>query len=258
MPRRRTNRRRRSLAAAFLPLALLGLFVELGIALWVSPRFQVKQVMVTGNRLASRARVLKRLNLPARAAMVRCAPGPLERNIETEPLIRSARVRRRWPDILQVEVTERAALVTMRVGSQWWEVDASGIAFRAVGAPAPGVPQVFARDQATLKLGDVIAPARLAQLKAVLGWSKEHPEFRLASVALEPGGKLCLNSDGGMPVRLGTPVELRRKLETLSKLVADYPEIRAGYDIAYVNLYAWDAPAVRPKKAVPASLAPLL
>jgi cell division protein FtsQ len=190
---------------------------------------------------------------------VKCLPGALEKKLIAEPLLSSAHVGWRWPDTLLVEVTERQPAYAVKSGSAWWEMDARGTLFRAVPGPTPGVPQILDRRARTApKAGEVLPDETLKSLKDCLAWSDAHKEFRLASISLEKGGKLCLNSDGGMPVQLGTPVDLPRKLATLTRLVTDYPEIRAGYDIAYVNLFAWDAPAVLPKKELQPPKEPLL
>jgi hypothetical protein len=258
-PRRKSNRRRGNLAATVLPFALIALLAEVGAAALLSPRLQVHSVALSGNVNASREVLLKRLAIAPGTPLVKCLPGPLEKRLVQEPLLSSAHVGWRWPDILTVAVTERKPALVVKASGEWWEMDAQGTLFRPVQSPTPGLPQVLdRRERAAPKAGEVLPAEALQNLKDCLAWSEAHKEFRLASVSLEKGGKLCLNSDGGMPVQLGTPVDLPRKLETLARLVSDYPEIRAGYDIAYVNLYAWDAPAVLPKKELQLPKEPLL
>jgi cell division protein FtsQ len=258
-PRKKTNRRRGNLAAQVLPFALILLLAEFGAAALLSPRLQVHNVVFSGNESATREVLLKRLAIAPGTPLVKCLPGALEKRLIAEPLLSSARVGWRWPDTLTVDVTERKPAYMAKVSGAWWEIDRGGTLFRPVPNPTPGLPQILdRRERAAPKAGDVLPAETLQSLKDCLAWSEAHREFRLASVSLEKGEKLCLNSDGGMPVQLGTPVDLPRKLETLARLVSDFPEIRAGYDIAYVKLYAWDAPAVRPKKELPPPKEPLL
>jgi cell division protein FtsQ len=257
-PSRRPNRRRVSIPARLLPFAVIGLVAEVGVALFYSPRFELKTVAISGNRMASREVLLQRLNIVPETPLVKLSAAQLQRALEAEPLLAGAQVGQRWPDTLVVQVQERQAAFAVKSGGVWWETDVDGVAFRSVAAPAATLPQILRREGAPLRPGATLSGPTLETLRTCLQWSREHPEFRLASISLESGGKVCLNSDGGMPVRLGTPVELERKLETLTRLVADYPEIRAGYDIDYVNLYAWDAPAVLPKAATETPGQPLL
>ncbi|MGC4045388.1 MAG: FtsQ-type POTRA domain-containing protein [Armatimonas sp.] len=255
---RRPNRRRVALIPRILPFLLVGLLAEFLAALLYSPRFQLKAVALFGNQMASQEVLLQRLAVTAGTPLIKVSPRHLEAALKEEPLLASAQVWQRWPDTLVVQVQERVATMSAKVSGQWWEVDRYGVAFRTVSAPAHTLPMILMRDGITLKPGTVLSESTMKTLQTCLGWSKAHPEFRLASISLESGGKVCLNSDGGMPVRLGTPVQLERKLETLTRLVTDYPEIRAGYDIDYVNLYAWDAPAVLPKTAMATPGHPLL
>lgn len=248
-PARRPNRRRVAIIPRVLPFALVALFAEFLAALLYSPRFQLKTVAIFGNHMASQQVLLNHLPVTAGTPMVKIFPSRVVAELEKEPLLAGAQVSHRWPDTLVITVHERTAALAVKAEGQWWEADASGVTFRTIQEPAHTLPQILIRDRIALKPGSVLPEHTLKTLQTCLTWSKAHPEFRLASISLESGGKVCLNSDGGMPVRLGTPVELERKLETLTRLVTDYPEIRAGYDIDYVNLYAWDAPAVLPKAA---------
>lgn len=257
-PARGSNRRRVAIIPRILPFAFVALFAEFLAALLYSPRFQLKTVALFGNHMATQEVLLKRLAVDAGTPMVKIFPSRLEEELKKEPVLAGAQVWHRWPDTLVVQVQERRASLAVKAEGQWWETDASGVTFRTVQEPAHTLPQILIRDRVALKPGSMLPAPTLKTLQTCLAWSKAHPEFRLASISLESGGKVCLNSDGGMPVRLGTPVELERKLETLTKLVTDYPEIRAGYDIDYVNLYAWDAPAVLPKTAMAPPGHPLL
>ena len=71
-------------------------------------------------------------------------------------------------------------------------------------------------------------------------------------LAVDGSGKLCLNRGGGLPILLGSGIDLERKLATLTRLLAEHPSLQVGTDIAYVNLYAWDAPALMLRVSGPA------
>jgi hypothetical protein len=77
-------------------------------------------------------------------------------------------------------------------------------------------------------------------------WAASNPQFPLAKIAVDPGGKLCLNRSNGAEVQLGTGKDLDKKLNALALLIQQRPDVRAG-NFAYMNLYAYDAPALHPR-----------
>ena len=253
----RQRRKRKSLALRVLPLALLALATELFAGLLLSPRLRVCGVRVEGNRVASTEALLDRANVPANFPMVRVNPAELESRLRTEPSIASARAERRWPNMLVLHVAERTAVWSVKAGGIWWDMDASGIAFRGGPNPGRGLPQIVLKQPMALHAGSELPAAMLDPVRTCFDWSRSHPDFRLARIVVDSGGHISLGSEGGMPVLLGSPIDLPKKLETLARLTAHFHEVRAGYDLAYVNLIAWDAPAIRPRE-IPVSQEPLL
>jgi hypothetical protein len=49
-------------------------------------------------------------------------------------------------------------------------------------------------------------------------------------------------------VRLGSETDLEKKLYALGLLLKQQPALCTAADIAYINLFAYDAPAVLPRK----------
>ena len=99
-------------------------------------------------------------------------------------------------------------------------------------------------------LGAINTAPGLSDVSACLDWSKEQgTNFPVEKVTIDNVGKLCLNRAGGMTVLLGPGMDLEEKLRTLSLLLSKRTDLRgsAPTQIAQVNLYAYDAPALVPR-----------
>jgi hypothetical protein len=132
---------------------------------------------------------------------------------------------------------------------QYYTADKNFVPFRKSDTPESRLPiiTVAAPEMGTLpKLGQKWHSPALADAARCAEWAASRPEFALSQITIDSEGKLCLNKAGGARIKLGSGVDLEAKLETLSLLLGERAELRgAGTRVAYVNLLAADAPAVR-------------
>ena len=240
-PRRR---RRRSLAAPLVPLVALALGLEVAAVVLWSPRLQVHRVQVDGNRIARAEDLLDRIDVPCGTPLVQVSPSVLERKLEAEPSVARAEVETRWPDEVAIRITERTPAWNVRTSAGWSQADARGVVFKTVKAPSPRLPKLLlAREN--LAPGTTLPPAMLVPTQACLDWARKQPAVRLAAIEIDGDGKFALRTTTGAALKLGTPVELDRKLATATRLQREKRELFDGSTIEYVNLFMWDAPAVR-------------
>ncbi len=108
--RRRGPRVRRS-TLVVLVLALVVTGAVLG-GRWLLHRsiFEVRHVTVTGLHHETTAQVLAATGLGAHPAMIDVNAGAIERDLQRFPWVARARVVRRWPDTVVVNVTEATAV----------------------------------------------------------------------------------------------------------------------------------------------------
>ena len=247
-PRRR---RRRSVAARLVPLVLLGLSLEIVAVGFFSPRFQVHRVQVEGNRVARAEDLLDRIDVPCGTALLRISPDELAAKLESEPAVARAEVSLRPPDAIAIHITERVPAWNVQTATGWFQADAGGAVFRRLASPAPTLPRLVFN--APLRVGSALPPEKIASARACLRWADKQPGFRLATIQIDRAGKYVLTSREGMEVRLGSPVELEKKLSTMTRLAQEIPELAGGSNVEYVNLFMWDAPAIRYRDPEPLS-----
>ena len=256
LPRRRRNRIRPNYARAALRLSLVLLGAACLAAVFFSPRLWVRTVRVEGLRTIGSARVMERLRLRPRTNLVLLPTRQLRAQVEQEPVVAQARIQRRFPDGVIVTIEERQPMALVRMGGVFYTVDQTMVPFRQERTPEPGLPLIDLADDASTMgttkppvLGKPMAAPGLLDARRCLLWAEARPDFPLAKIVVDPQGRLCLNRSGGAEVRLGTGVDLTKKLDMLALLLWRHADVRDG-NVVYVNLFAHDAPAVLPRSGV--------
>ena len=252
----RGNRRSIDYWGGALRLAVAALVLEGMIVLIFSPRFSVRETTVEGNTAVPSARILGHLGITSRDNLVRLPVVKLRNAVLSEPGIEAAEIHRTFPGTVRVVVHERQpwASVCLPDGT-YYTIDRKLVPFRSGTTPEQGLPKVtLAGPDNTLpskplELGVPLTNPGLNVVSRCLTWASAET-FPVEAVQIAPDGKLCLNRRGGLSVQLGSAVDLDKKLDALSLLLQRRPELRTGADIAYINLFAYDAPAIMPRSAL--------
>jgi len=183
--------------------------------------------------------------------------GAARRRIEALPWVATAAVKRTWPNRISVSITERQAVVRVRLSGASAEepaasealIDATGrvLDVSALGRPDPREEQAAALpliriDPAPSGLapgspipGDDFQQAydALVQLRA-LG-------LRVSEVDIKPATGITVTSDDGLRAILGTEDDLAKKVTLFKSIV---PKIAAPENVVYVDLRSVRAPTV--------------
>lgn len=247
-PRRR-NRRKPNIPRILLRALSLLLILECVAALLRSPRLWVRTVRVEGNQTVTAARLFERMGLRPRTNIVLLRTDRIRAGVEREPVVAHAEVSRRLPDRIVVRVRERTPWAVVKTNGICYTVDTALVPFRKDRMPRPNLPLiVLASEGAAPRLGKRIQTYGIQPASRCLLWTAAHPRFPLTRIVVDRSGKLCLNRENGAEVQLGTGKDLDKKLNALALLLEQRADVRAG-DFAYINLYAFDAPAVQPRAA---------
>ncbi|MFN8169185.1 MAG: FtsQ-type POTRA domain-containing protein [Candidatus Nanopelagicales bacterium] len=130
-------------AAVVLALVALGVWV-----VWFSSLLTVKEVRVLGTTAVSADQVRQAADVPARIPLARVDADGIAARVGAIPRVASVEVRRGWPDVLVVVVTERTPLVVVADGSQLAYLDATGAKFGEVSRQPATMPLVSAATDA--------------------------------------------------------------------------------------------------------------
>lgn len=241
--KRRRKRYRINAKRLIISLGLLALLVELIAVALTSPWFSVRKVKIEGNRLLPSARILALLELPPDSNIFLVKKQPLERRVARSPVVKDVRVRRRLPDTLIVQISERKRDLVLRTPTANYEVDASGVPFRTVAQPGTGVPVISCALQRRPVLGRPIREKRFLSARNCLLLVRAKKIFRVSEITVDPAGDLCLNDRDGFQVKLGRPEQLSEKLDKAALAVEQLPEFREHGE--YIDVTCAEAPALK-------------
>ena len=232
-----------------MPFAFLGLAIELVSVAYFSPRFQIRRVQIEGNRVARAEDLLDRIDVKKGTALAKISPKALAMQLDAEPAIESVSVERRLPDTVAIHVTERKPAWNVKTPRGWRRADESGVVFHRVAQPLEGLPNI-AIEGSDLEPGQSVPPAILRAAQQCVRWTCRQRSLAVRCLQIDGHGKFTIEMNSGVSVQLGSPFDLGAKLDTLTRLAEEIPELTRGENIEYVNLVASDAPAIRYREFV--------
>jgi cell division septal protein FtsQ len=215
-----------------------------------TPRFSARDVVVRGNERATQEEILAAGNITTTRNVLSIEVERTARAIEELPWVAHARVTRRLPGHVEVEVEERAPVALVAAGGMYL-VSADGTLFkRAVPGDPSDMPVVtgidrheFEQDPDAAREGVRDALALLADIDA----SSVTPRLRVDEVHREPTGDLSIVIEG-THVWLGKG-PYRAKLTRLRVVLAELG--RRGLTASEIHLESDRHPervTVRPRR----------
>lgn len=204
-------RRRRHWGLLLLVLAVIAALV------WMvgwSPVLSVREVRVLGvdPALAGQVRQVAAVRLGTPLAQV--SSGAVTARVETIPTVASVEVRRGWPNVLVLVVTERVAVATVADGGGYSLVDAGGTAYSQTATRPPALPLVT-------------APAGPARSTALLVLTGLPAALRSQVVAVRAGtiSDVVLSLRSGTQVSWGGSDQGVRKAQIVQALLPRRPQL---------------------------------
>lgn len=228
--RRRTvaeSRVRAGLRRLVVVLVIAGLAAAT-LAVLRSPLFSVDRIDVVGERTTDPVARLAAVGIAPGVPLIQVDLEAAEAALLEDPVVATAEVGRRWPDRLEVTVTERSGVAWVDRGSGWEQLalDSVVLARGEPGALAPRIRSTPGQERA-LEAALVFVDALAPRLKA--------------GIVIDARTDELVGTWNGLTVRLGRPTDMEAKARALEVVVDDEPE--AGSEI---TLIAPDRPAVLP------------
>lgn len=191
---------RRPWRAAWYALATAGL---IGAAVWVlfgSRLLVVRSVIVTGTHLVPRSEVLAVAGVEPGTPLIRVNTAQVAARLDTIRQVRSALVRRSWPDRVVIVVRERTAALALRApGGGYDLVDADGVVVQWGASRPADLPLYPTAAPVTSLRGD----PDLAAAAAVLGELPAWLRHSVASITAPDPDQVTLRLADGITVLWG-------------------------------------------------------
>ena len=196
--------------------ALLAVFL-VAVAAWVvgwSPVLSVREVRVLGvdPTVASEVRQVAAVSLGTPLAQVSAAD--VTARVETIPTVASVEIRRGWPNVLVLVITERVAVAVVADGAGFTLVEPDAATYSFTAARPAGLPLLTAPD----------GPVRMAAL-AVLTTLPSLLRSQVVGVRAGTANDVVLTLRPGTQVRWGGTDQGARKAQIVTALLARRPAL---------------------------------
>jgi cell division protein FtsQ len=189
---------------------------------WFSSLLSVKEVRILGAVDVSADSVRQAAAVPAGIQLARVDSAGISERVGELPRVASVEVRRGWPDVLVVVVTERAPIAVTRAGSAWTYLDATGARFGTVHAVPRGMPLVSALSEPALTSALGVYTALPSSLAA-----------KVTTIAAKTRDDVVLTLADGTKVQWGGADQTERKAAVLLSLL----KVKASfYDVSAPDL----------------------
>jgi cell division protein FtsQ len=209
--RRRLVTRLVALRAVIVAVLAVGALGFLGWVVFFSPWLTADNVTVEGARTVSAHDVERAAAVPVGTPLARVDLERIRAAVAQLPAVSSVAVHRSWPHTISIAITERQPVASVYRAGDWWEVDATGVAFRESGSRTAGLPVVAVKKSSVDDLlpeaagvAAALPPDLAAQTRRVTAKSIDSVTVHL--------------KDGGV-VLWGSSAESDRKVEVLKALM---------------------------------------
>jgi len=204
-------------------LATFGLIVAIGAAYWLAystPLFAVHEVVVRGAPPALERQVTRATQDLVGKSLVSIDPGDVEGTLRELPAVAGASVDRAFPNTLVVKIAPERPVAVIRSGTSAWLATGAGKVIReiAVGTER-GMPRLWLRRGATIRLGGEIPAALVPATRALAAAHIAGLGGRVKGVRTS-GEEMTLILRQGTEIRLGRDADIGMKLVIARKVLA--------------------------------------
>lgn len=231
-------------------LILIGVLAMVSGAIWLSqsPAFSVASIEVDGQTRADVDAALAEAEVYLGRPLILVNTGRVESILENDPWVRAAEVRRRLPDKVSIDITERRPVAAMKAGERYVVVTDDGRGMRHSDEPVPGLAVVDVSHELTP--GQFLTAPRP---KGILAFINQLSAGLAQRTRLWLSGSELWASVDGHAVRLGSAIDGGHKALTVSALI-ESGEVTAG-DV--IDVVAPARPALYPRPLVEAQSQPI-
>ncbi len=202
---------------------MLAALVALGVwVVWFSSLLTVREVRVLGAVEVSADSVRQAAAVPVGIQLARVDAAGIAARVGALPRVASVEVRRGWPDVLVVVVTERVPLAVTRDGTAYTYLDVTGARFGTLNAVPNGLPLVTAASDPALSSALGVCAALPSTLRP-----------RVSAVTAKTRDDVVLTLSDGTAVQWGSAEDSAHKAAVLLALL----KVRAtSYDVSAPDL----------------------
>jgi len=208
---------------------------------------KVRHIEVEGMHALAAQEIVAASGVRMNSSLLETDLAAVQRQIMTEPFVKSASVTRHYPDALRISILEREPIASVN-GGQMWYVDAAGVIlpFRQSALNLPVISGIVGLQNT--RAGDVVTNREISQAVEVLAKARSIDSSLyhfISEVNMNHGGDITLFSvDAGAPIILGRG-GVTRKLYLLQSFWSNVVRERGVEALQSIDLRYDDQVVVR-------------
>ena len=241
--RRRRKRHVINKKRLVLTMLLVTLGVEVAFVVFTCPVFYVRKIRPVGNRTISSAEIVQALDIPPESNVFLIRKAMVVRQALKNPVVKEARVYRRPPGTLVLRIVERKPHAVLDTGGTLYEVDSSGVPFRAVKEASADVPVIFCDLSSEVVFGKPLDDSAFKIGRECLLLAQQEEISGVAKITVDQNHHLCLNVRDDFEIRLGRPEQLSEKLGIAAQAMKQIPRLRQHGE--YIDVTCPKAPVMK-------------
>ena len=180
----------------------------------------LQQIEVKAEGRLDRLEIVNWAGLKPGESLLTLKLGEIRRHIEAHPWVERASVTRIFPHTLEIRIRERRPVARVMVDKEAYLLDATGTIFPPLDHHPTGVWFTLVGLRETdLRRRPEACQRVVQEALELLALLKEHPEWKVKEVGLDPdrGLRLALE-EGPLDIRLGFG-DLKQRIERLEKIL---------------------------------------
>lgn len=236
----KTRRSPRRLLKGFGFLVICGLIIAAVVYL---PIFTVQRVEIHGNSYLSDTEIMKIGRIYPGEPLFKLQTDAITQDLQQDLRIESAFVRRRMPDTLEIDVTERQAVATVACDYGYVDLDRLGkvLNVHRTLSSVP-IPLITGVTLGELYVGDDNPDQNIARVISFLQLLDPASLNQLSEVNIAQPGAVAAYTTHGVQIRLGSLDHLEEKAALTQDFLKDLQTTR--HAIEYVD-FSYAAPFIR-------------
>jgi len=229
MERKKDNKRKKSLRLQFVIVASLVGFVVFVLA--ISPLFEVRRIIVVGTINLTDDEILATSGLNVGQNIFSFSARNTASRIAEIPFVRSVTISRQFPDNLTINVTERIAIASVRVGNTgtYLIIDDSGMVLSA-GLARPGLLVVTGIEPTHFAVGNYLAVDNPAVFNNILYLTRVFRRYDFSPDAMDFSNPAdIVLHKWPLDILFGPVADADRKVQYIQAIIEQFPVTERGY-----------------------------
>ena len=207
-------------------IIIVVIFASIIVFAFNSSVFDIKELKIDGNKQLKKEIILKNSKIKKNTNIFKIRSQQVKNNIENNPFIKSTHIKRKLPNIIQIDVIERKKTFLFKSTSIFLAVDEEGVIVEVLEKRDKKLPLIkgFSTDFVELRK-NVFNNKENTNLKVFISEAEKNKILtKIDEVDKDFANEVSIQLNSGISVAFGTLDNVKYKLSLLKEILEDVEE----------------------------------